>query len=73
MQRTPLFSALLAAIALALACSGEESAPRAQTQTQTQKTPEQIAELEAECIKQSEVNSAEDLAAVAECLENARK
>ena len=67
MHRMLLFSALLAATAvMALACSGGESEP-------SKKTPEQIAELEAKCIENAGGSSAEDLAAIAECMEKARQ
>lgn len=65
MHRILLLPALLAMAVLALGCSGDESA--------TQKTPEQIAELEADCIKNTEVNDTEDLSKVSECLERVRK
>jgi hypothetical protein len=65
-HRILLFSALLAVAVLALACSSGESTP-------AKKTPEQIAELEAECIKNAEGSTAEDLAAISECMEKARQ
>jgi hypothetical protein len=66
-HRILLLSAMFATAVLALACSGGESEP-------AKKTPEQIAKLEAECIKNAaEVNSAEDLNAIAECMERARQ
>jgi hypothetical protein len=64
-HRIPLFSTLLAIAVLALGCSGDES--------MGQKTPEQIAELEADCIKNTPVGETEGLEAIAECLKRARE
>jgi hypothetical protein len=65
MQRILLLPALLAIAVLALGCSGGEST--------SQKTPEQIAELEADCIQNTPVGETEGLDAVSECLKRARE
>ena len=65
MHRIWLLPALLAIALLAPGCSGDESTG--------QKTPEQIAELEADCIQNPPVGETEGLDAIAECLKRARE
>jgi hypothetical protein len=64
-SRILLLPVVLAIAVLASGCSGDESA--------TQKTPEEIAKLEAECIQNTPVNEADGLDAVSECLKRIRE